>query len=148
MTNTKVLLEEAQFYSEAIKMVMIKEYQSVLDEHELTSKQLLILQHIFIKNQLTINEVSSIISATKSAASQFIKKLEEKGYVKREVNPENRRETFVRLEKKGEDLYREMEAANQRVIEKYYQKLSIVDIESYHRVLKKLYELTQTGWGE
>lgn len=148
MSDILTLLEEVQVYKEAVEMVMIKEYQTVLNEYELTSKQTLVIQHIFIKKQLTINEVAGIINATKSAASQFIKKLENKNYVKREVNLENRRETFVKLAEKGETFHTEMLQANQRILEKFFMNLPKKDIEDYHRVIKKLYNISQREMGK
>ena len=90
-----------------------------------------------------MHEVAQIINATPSAASQFVKILEEKKYVKRETNKENRREIFVFLDEKGIDFFKELELAEKRVLEKYFMKLSPEDIVTYHDVLKKLSDIVR-----
>ncbi|MBS4196268.1 MarR family winged helix-turn-helix transcriptional regulator [Lederbergia citri] len=138
MDLKKILLEANQF-SEEIKSVFINEYKKILDEHDLSSKQSLVLNVLHKSKKLTMNEVATIINATPSAASQFIRKLEKQQYVKREINEENRREVFVFLDTKGEDFYKELNEVDEMVLEKYFLQLPEEDILTYHKILKKLH---------
>ncbi|WP_394232160.1 MarR family winged helix-turn-helix transcriptional regulator [Niallia oryzisoli] len=139
--DMKKMLVEANQYSEEIKLIFIKEYKKILDEHDLSSKQSLVLSILEKKRRLTMNEVAELINGTPSAASQFIRKLESNQYVKREVNKANRREVFVSLDKKGEEFFEEMNAADDMVFEKYFIKLSPEDIQNYFNILKKLHDI-------
>ncbi|MCJ8007054.1 MarR family winged helix-turn-helix transcriptional regulator [Lederbergia wuyishanensis] len=140
MDLKKILLEANQF-SEEIKSVFINEYKKILDEHDLSSKQSLVLNILHKRKKLTMNEIAGIINATPSAASQFIRKLEKQQYVKREVNIDNRREVFVLLDNKGDDFYKELKAVDEMVLEKYFLQLSKEDLLKYHEILKKLHEI-------
>jgi MarR family transcriptional regulator, organic hydroperoxide resistance regulator len=137
--DLKEILREANQYSEEIKGVFIKEYKILLDENDISAKQSIVLSTLEKKKKLTMNEIAELINATPSAASQFIRKLENSQYVKREVNKDNRREVFVLLDIKGEKFYEEMNAIDERVLEKYFMKLPKEDILTYHEILRKLH---------
>lgn len=137
------LLLEAYEYSEAISKLFLQEYQAVIQKYDLTTKQSLVLQYLKDSEKLTMQEVAHLIGATPSAASQFIKTLEEKKYVNREVNKENRRETHVYLDEKGVEFFQEFDQIDQHVLEKYFMKLSEQDIVQYHNILKKLYDIAR-----
>ncbi|MGG3563239.1 MarR family transcriptional regulator [Neobacillus rhizosphaerae] len=137
------LLMEAQKYSEEMSKVFLREFQIIVQEYELSSKQSLVLNCLKETGRFAMHEVALIIKATPSAASQFIKVLEEKKYVKRETNRENRREIFVTLDEKAIEFFDELEKAEMRVLEKYFMKLSQEDIVTYHDVLKKLSDIVR-----
>lgn len=137
------LLMEAQRYSEEMSKVFLREFQSIFQEYDLSSKQSLVLQYLKETGRFTMHEVAQIIHATPSAASQFVKVLEEKQYVKRETNKENRREIFVLLDEKAIEFFKELEQAEKRVLEKYFMKLSAEDIVIYHDVLRKLSDIVR-----
>src|SRR4051812_23561256 len=98
------LLMEAQRFSEEMSKIFLREYHTLMQEYDISTKQHVVLNYLKDAGKLTMHEVAQIINATPSAASQFVKNLEEKLYVKREINKENRRETFVFLDKKAEEL--------------------------------------------
>lgn len=139
--DVKEILREANQYSEEIKTIFIIEYKRILDENDLSTKQSIVLGYLEKKKRLTMNEVAEIINGTPSAASQFIRKLEAGQYVRREVNKENRREVFVLLDLKGEEFFREMDSADEMVMDKYFMKLPEEDIFKYHEILKKLHTI-------
>ncbi|WP_169891081.1 MarR family winged helix-turn-helix transcriptional regulator [Litchfieldia alkalitelluris] len=142
--DIKKILIEANEYSDGIKSVFIKEYKKILDDHDLSSKQSVVLSVLEKKKKLNMNEVAELINGTPSAASQFVRKLENNQYVKREVNKDNRREVFVLLDEKGESFFHEMNMVDEMVLEKYFMKLPEEDIIKYHQILKKLHELVVT----
>jgi MarR family transcriptional regulator, organic hydroperoxide resistance regulator len=145
--DLKKILIEANQYSEGIKSIFINEYKKILDEHDLSSKQSLVLTILDKKKKLNMNEVAEIINGTPSAASQFIRKLENYQYVKREVNKKNRREVFVYLDENGVKFFKEMNAVDEMVMEKYFMKLSEDDILKYHAILKKLHDIVTNKEG-
>ena len=143
--DLKRLLSEANQYSEEIKGVFIKEYKKILDENDLSAKQSIVLSSLEKKKKLTMNEIAELINATPSAASQFIRKLENSQFVKREVNKDNRREVFVLLDQQGERFFEEIHAIDEMVLEKYFLRLPQEDIIKYHEILKKLHNIVMAG---
>ena len=139
------LLHEAERFSEDIKLVFVKEYQKILEKYELSSKQSIIVSLVKQRGNPTMGDIAVAIDATPSAASQFVKKLEANKYVKREINVDNRRETFVILAEKGESLFSELELADKKIFEKYFLKLPTKDIVEYHRILKALHTIVTSS---
>ena len=137
------LLMEAQKYSEEMSKVFLREFQIIIQEYDLSSKQSLVLNYLKESGRFTMHEVAQIINATPSAASQFVKILEDKKYVKRVTNRENRREILVSLDEKAIEFFNELEKAEKRVLEKYFMKLTPEDIVTYHDVLKKLSDIVR-----
>jgi len=90
---------------------------------------------------MTINEIAEFFSMTPSAASQLVRKMEEKAYVRRDINPTDRREIIVRLDQAGQAYHEKMDEVELRLMEKYYGKLPREDLEKLKEINDKLYAL-------
>lgn len=129
-------------YSNALSTLFLEDYKKLMNDEfaDLSTKQQVILELLRVKNR-TVNEISHFLSITASAASQLISKLEKQDYVKREINPDNRREIIVQLGEKGH-YYNQMVEKNQLyIIEKYYAKLQKEDLEKLLDIHEKLYHI-------
>lgn len=135
----------AKMLSDDIQHVFMTHFTDVLNEHNLSSKHLTIIEFVRMKAQVTMNEVANLLKATPSAASQIISKLEAQDYLKREVNKANRRETLVCLGNKGEELANQIDKKENELIEKYYLQLPLEDIEAYCDIIKKLHGIVMKG---
>ncbi|SFB11892.1 MULTISPECIES: MarR family winged helix-turn-helix transcriptional regulator [unclassified Bacillus (in: firmicutes)] len=126
----------------ALSTLFLEDYKRLAANEfaNLSTKQKIILELLRVQNR-SINEIAQYFSITASAASQLVSKLEKEGFVKREINPHNRREIIVELGDKGHQ-YNEMVSENQNyIIEKYYAKLPKKDLETLLELHQKLYEI-------
>ena len=73
-----------------------------------------------------------------SAVSRMLRTLEEKGYVERSVNREDRRNTFVHLTQKGEKTCAQTVAAMQMVIGRVQARMGGEDIRQLTALCEKL----------
>ncbi|RFU62408.1 MarR family winged helix-turn-helix transcriptional regulator [Peribacillus glennii] len=129
-------------YSDLLGSIMLEDYKQHLDEDtsNLTAKQEVILE--LLKNApKTIGEIAESFSMTASAASQIISKLEKEGYVGREINASNRREIIVSLSKKGKDYHEKRAKLEHYLIQKYFAKLDLPDLENLLVLYEKLYAI-------
>ncbi len=129
-------------YSNALSSLFLEDYKKMVTDEfaDLSTKQQVVLELLRGKNR-TVNEISHYLSSTASAASQLISKLEKLGYVKREINPDNRREIIVQLGKKGEQYNQMVEKNQMYLIENYYAKLPMDDLEKLLDIHEKLYQI-------
>jgi MarR family transcriptional regulator, organic hydroperoxide resistance regulator len=137
-----ILCSKIVDYSNALSSLFLEDYKKLVTEEfaDLSTKQQVVLELLRVKNR-TVNEISHFLSITASAASQLISKLEKQEYVKREINPENRREIIVQLGTKGH-YYNQMVEKNQLfIIEKYYAKLPKEDLDKLLDIHEKLYHI-------
>jgi MarR family transcriptional regulator, organic hydroperoxide resistance regulator len=137
-----ILCSKIVDYSNALSSLFLEDYKKLVTDEfaELSTKQQVILELLRVNNR-TVNEIAHFLSITASAASQLISKLEKQEYVKREINPDNRREIIVQLGEKGH-YYNQMADKNQQfIIEKYYAKLPKEDLEKLLDIHEKLYHI-------
>ncbi|EQB97416.1 MarR family transcriptional regulator [Geobacillus sp. A8] len=122
------------FLLQEIRAMLGAEYQ------DLTQKQVMLLE--LLRHQtMTINEIAESFSMTPSAASQLVRKMEEKAYVRRDINPADRREIIVRLGQAGQAYHKKMDEVELHLMEKYYGKLRREDLEKLKEINDKLYDL-------
>jgi MarR family transcriptional regulator, organic hydroperoxide resistance regulator len=140
--DLEIICSKILDYSNALSLLFLEDYKKLVTAEfaELSTKQQVVLELLRVKNR-TVNEIAHFLSITASAASQLISKLEKQEYVKREINPDNRREIIVQLGKKGH-YYNQMVDKNQRfIIEKYYAKLPQEDLDKLLDIHEKLYHI-------
>ncbi|UHA58529.1 MarR family transcriptional regulator [Metabacillus litoralis] len=96
----EMYVREAFEFLSKVNSKMVMEFNSLFN-HEITQKQLLILQIVRDAENITVNEISQQTGLSLSSVSQLIGRLEKENYLKREVNINNRREVFVSLDSEG-----------------------------------------------
>jgi len=117
----------------ACNMMLLQEYKDLMDD-EITTKQGVLLELVHKHGSLNISEIAEAMEITSSAVSQIVSKLEKEGYIKREINPSNRREIFVEMDEKGIEHFKRCEEVERSIINRFYSKLDWDEIV----VLRKL----------
>lgn len=117
----------------ACNMMLLQEYKELMDD-EITTKQSVLLELVHKHGSLNISEIAEAMEITSSAVSQIVSKLEKEGYIKREINPSNRREIFVEIDTKGVEYFKRYEEVERSIINRFYSKLDWDEIV----VLRKL----------
>ena len=90
---------------------------------------------------MTIGQIASYMNITSSAVGQLVSKLEERHYVSRSINPENRREIFVSLDTSGIKYFEREEEIKRFIISRYYSKLELSEIVQLKEVVQKLNQI-------
>ena len=128
--------------SDAISAILLQEIRDMIgaEYQELTQRQAMLLSLLKQQN-MTVNEIAEFFSITASAASQLIKKLEEKDYVRRDINQSDRREIIVRLGDTGKAYNDKIDEVEIYLMEKYYGQLSREDLEKLKEITDKLYDV-------
>ena len=73
-----------------------------------------------------------------SAVSQLANRLEQDGYIKRTINPKNRREIFVELDERGHSYFQKQEEIELAIIHKYYTNLEMDELMKLKEIFLKL----------
>ncbi|MGE6632145.1 MarR family winged helix-turn-helix transcriptional regulator [Bacillus sp. NPDC077027] len=130
-------------YSNALSAIYVKDYKNLMKDDEFTelsTRQQLILELLRMKTR-TVNELAEYFSVSASAASQLVSKLELLGYVKRTINPNNRREILVDLDQRGHKFHAMIEKNQLYMIKKYYAKLPKEDLKTLLSLYEKIYAI-------
>jgi DNA-binding MarR family transcriptional regulator len=124
-----------------LNVVLAKKYEDKID-NQLTAKQVLVLE--LIKSGIkSTKELAQHLEISASAVSQLLNKLEDKGYIKRELNKENRRETLLCLDVQAERYFNSLLQLENEINETVYEKLSVEDLKELLRILEKLNDLIE-----
>ena len=83
---------------------IIKRYTPFLNDVDLTYTQYIVMLYFFEKNETNVKELGNTLLLDSSTLTPLLKKLENKGYIKRERSNVDERNLLITLTKKGEDL--------------------------------------------
>ncbi|WP_442602286.1 MarR family winged helix-turn-helix transcriptional regulator [Paenibacillus sp. KN14-4R] len=128
-----------QQYSELqnhLNLRLATKYQHKMD-NQLTAKQVLLLELIRTGGSST-KELAIQLNISASAVSQLLNKLEEKEYITRTINKENRREIILKPAAKGERYFEDMHMLEDEVNRTVFGQLPLEDLEQLVRIMKKL----------
>lgn len=131
--TVKTINDTTQFINNRI----YQKYHTLLDDN-ITSAQDLLLTTIYNAEQITISEIATKLNISSSGASQQVSKLEDNNYVKRQINPKNRREIIVSLAEKGTKYIHKQEKIEKIITEKLYAKLGVEKLNEFKNILLTL----------
>ncbi|QKS71817.1 MarR family transcriptional regulator [Paenalkalicoccus suaedae] len=107
-------------------------------ENNLSPNQQLLLYLLHAKDLKHVKELAHYMNLSASAVSQMAAKLEQQGLLKREVDPQNRRNTILTLDEEGVSTISRMLERRQTIFSDYFAKLPNQDITSICEALEKL----------
>ena len=95
------------------------------------------------KEGLTVSELTTKMKAKGPAVSRTLKTLEDKGYIERNVNKADRRNTYVKLTVSGEQKQEECEQVMSSFAHAVISKIDRDDMEQLIDCLNELYEASR-----
>lgn len=88
-------------------------------------------------HDINMSELATMIGCGKSAASQLVGRLEDKGIVERYMAKEDRRVVYVRLTPGGEKMYASYKKSFEQFLERFIAEMGDADTEELTRLMKK-----------
>lgn len=123
--------------------VKLAKAQEALFTDDLSMKQSMVLDFVQKHEKCTMGEIAHYMEITPSAISQIVTRLEKENYLKRDINPNNRREVVVMLDEFGHAYYQRDEQINELIINKIYSKMPVEDLEQLRNLIQRLYQITE-----
>lgn len=130
-------INEAEY---TIQRLIFKKYKQYLN-NGITTQQAVVLDIIYLGKNVTVGEIALEMNISSSAVSQLIAKLERNKFIKRAVNPENRREVLISLDENGLDYFSKQDYVEQQVADQIYSQLSSEEMDELERIVSKLKEI-------
>lgn len=116
-----------------------------LDEFNLTYQQDHILTYIMRNKNTTVSKISASFSISKSAVSQPLSNLEQRAFIIKEVNPDNRRENYIKLGPRGFEYENSLSRLEEILIKKYYSKIEINELKNMADTMVKLNQIIKNN---
>lgn len=83
---------------------IIKKYTPFLNDINLTYTQYVVMMYFWEKKKSNVKEISDIILIDSSTLTPLLKKLEQKGFIKRNRSKVDERNLYITITKEGETL--------------------------------------------
>lgn len=130
------------FYITQIKQLQDRIFERLLLENgiEISGGQGRILFILWKTDNLTISEISEKTSLAKNTVSVVINGMVNKGIVKRNINPKNRRQTIISLTEYAKSLQSKYEAVSQQMNTLFYQGFSEKEQKQFEQYLARILE--------
>ncbi|MGD7043057.1 MarR family winged helix-turn-helix transcriptional regulator [Jeotgalibacillus proteolyticus] len=110
--------------------LLLTQYFTDLNEFELTYQQEQVLMLFKRQDTWTTTELALRMNISKSGISQVLKILENRGFVKKEKNPKNLRESFIQLDVQGHAFSARVNEIEERLTEELFSVLSDEEVGS------------------
>lgn len=115
--------------------LLFTKYFTELNEFELSYQQEQMLLLFKRQDTWTTTEIATKMNISKSAVSQVLKVLEQRGFVQKEKNPDNLRESFIRLGPIGMEYSQQIDAIEERLAEEMFSVLEDEEMKMINRSL-------------
>lgn len=83
-------------------------------------------------------DIADKLNVSTSAVSQILNKLEDRGYIERNFNPQDRREIILNLADKAHQYFRDLAALKLQINKDIYGNLSSKDLKQLKDILEKI----------
>ncbi|ARD56894.1 MarR family transcriptional regulator [Bacillus safensis] len=140
VTSKTAMIQELNNIEARIHQKLRLEFEELFVD-ELTDKQHIVLNFIEQKGGSSPIQIAQQLGITQSAVSQLLNTLEKKEWIRRSINPNNRRELHVELSEKAKTYLENMRKVELAIIEKYYSALSFDEISTLTSIYEKLDQL-------
>ncbi|TYS36738.1 MarR family winged helix-turn-helix transcriptional regulator [Bacillus pumilus] len=140
MTSKTSMIQQLNNIEARIHQKLRLEFEELFVD-ELTDKQHIVLNFIEQKGGSSPIQIAQQLGITQSAVSQLLNTLEKKEWIRRSINPHNRRELHVELSEKAITYLENMRKVELAIIEKYYSGLSFDEISTLTSIYEKLDQL-------
>ena len=132
------LEQDAVMHLRKLRYRTIQRLQKKAEEKQINIGALSLLHKIKCRPEMTQKSLAKELFLTSSALSQWLSKLEEKGYVERKENPLDRREKLLVLSELGEELLSDSKKDMEEIHAELFKSLSDLELEQFGKLLRKL----------
>ncbi|EOI6973782.1 MarR family winged helix-turn-helix transcriptional regulator [Listeria monocytogenes] len=105
---------------------------------DLSIEQFFVLREIAACNGISATELASSLAVNKSAITPKLKKLEEKSYIRRERNQQDKRALVLTITEKGNSVYEECEKQLELLVNEWLEILGEKDSEQFFELFQKI----------
>ena len=125
------------YYLLSIEKQYRKRMNTILNEYNVTLSESRFLHHLY-NGSLTQEELALKLNYNQSSVTKALRRLENKGIVLREKNPENQRQKIVNLTRTGENTYEHIQ--DMKIDEVLLRNYSPNEKTVLEESLKRLFE--------
>lgn len=131
-------------YANRIGMVMWKTHRRMsaemaeYKEHGLTGPQFFMLNMISFEGPTKVARLAERMEVKPSATTVMLDRLEQSGFIVREMDKNDRRAVIVSLTPKGKDVLKQVKKESNEILSRFLSVLSDDELETFTHLYEKL----------
>lgn len=118
--------------------LLIDDLKKTLKKYPINATEFSVMEFLYSKGEKSIQEIRDRILIASSSATYVVDNLERKEYVRRIVNQNDRRVTYIKLTEAGKDLINDIFPTHKKNTKKIFNDLTNGELITLKEILKKI----------
>ena len=117
--------------------LLVDDLKKTLKKYPINATEFSVMEFLYSKGEKSIQEIRDRILLASSSATYVVDNLERKEYVRRIVNQNDRRVTYIKLTEAGKDLINDIFPTHKKNTKKIFNDLTNEELVTLKKILKK-----------
>ena len=118
--------------------LLVDDLKKTLKKYPINATEFSVMEFLYSKGEKSIQEIRDRILLASGSATYVVDNLERKEYVRRIVNQNDRRVTYIKLTEAGKDLINDIFPTHKKNTKKIFNDLSNGELITLKEILKKI----------
>ena len=118
--------------------LLVDDLKKTLKNYPINATEFSVMEFLYSKGEKSIQEIRDRILLASGSATYVVDNLERKEYVRRIVNQNDRRVTYIKLTEAGKDLINDIFPTHKKNTKKIFNDLTNEELITLKEILKKI----------
>ena len=118
--------------------LLVDDLKKTLKNYPINATEFSVMEFLYSKGEKSIQEIRDRILLASGSATYVVDNLERKEYVRRIVNQNDRRVTYIKLTETGKDLINDIFPMHKKNTKKIFNDLTNGELITLKEILKKI----------
>ena len=118
--------------------LLVADLKKTLKNYPINTTEFSVMEFLYSKGEKSIQEIRDRILLASGRATYVVDNLERKEYVRRIVNQNDRRVTYIKLTEAGKDLINDIFPTHKKNTKKIFNDLTNGELITLKEILKKI----------
>ena len=118
--------------------LLVADLKKTLKNYPINTTEFSVMEFLYSKGEKSIQEIRDRILLASGSATYVVDNLERKEYVRRIVNQNDRRVTYIKLTEAGKDLINDIFPTHKKNTKKIFNDLTNGELITLKEILKKI----------
>lgn len=118
--------------------LLVGDLKKTLKNYPINATEFAVMEFLSSKGEKSIQEIRDRILLASGSATYVVDNLEKKGYVNRKVSQKDKRVTYIKLTKIGENLMDDIFPIHKINTKKIFDDLTEEELDTLKEILKKI----------
>ena len=118
--------------------LLVDDLKKTLKNYPINATEFSVMEFLYSKGEKSIQEIRDRILLASGSATYVVDNLERKEYVRRIVNQNDRRVTYIKLTETGKDLINDIFPTHKKNTKKIFNDLTNGELITLKEILKKI----------